>query len=92
MEETKFKASSLCPLISYSMAPGYSTELLHLYMAQGLTPAYAEGDWDEDISLVEMTIEEAVAAVLTGRIMDSKSISAILLAERIVRGGLSVPK
>jgi ADP-ribose pyrophosphatase len=65
-------------------APGFCTELMHLYLATDLTDAPSLADPDEELEPSWMTIAEAVAAVDDGRIADAKSMAGIgWLARRI---------
>ena len=65
-------------------APGFCTELMHLYLATDLTDAPSVADEDEVLEAGWMTLAEAEAAVEDGRIMDAKTIAAIgWLARRL---------
>ncbi|MCA9826639.1 MAG: NUDIX hydrolase [Dehalococcoidia bacterium] len=66
------------PLGEFYVAPGYVSEYIHLYLCTGLTEAEEDGDEDEDIEVVAMTGEEALAAIESGDIRDAKSIIGIL--------------
>ncbi|HXH21135.1 MAG TPA: NUDIX hydrolase [Dehalococcoidia bacterium] len=79
-EETGFEAGSLEMLGSFFTAPGFCTEYMHAYAATGLTPARdAHADDDEDIQVEPLTIEEALARIDEGAIVDAKSIAALFL-------------
>jgi 8-oxo-dGTP pyrophosphatase MutT (NUDIX family) len=66
-------------------APGFCTELMHVYLATGLTDApSADPDADEQLELSWMTLPEALAAIDDGRIVDAKSMAAVgWLARRL---------
>jgi len=87
-EETGFRAARWRKLAEFWTAPGFATELMHLYLAEDLSPAH-EGrlgpDEDEHLELHRLTLDEAVAAVLDGTIADAKSILAVLWLERLRR-------
>lgn len=57
-----------------------------LYLAQGLSFGQAETEGTEVIRHVVMSLDEAVEAVLEGRITHAPSCLAILRAERLLRG------
>ena len=76
-EETGFTASSLRKLAGFYLAPGWATEFMHGYLAEGLSPQHADGDDDEDIEVVSLTPEESLAAIRSGEIADCKSIALI---------------
>jgi ADP-ribose pyrophosphatase len=64
------------------LAPGYSTEYLHFFLASELTPAPLAPDEDEDLKPHSMTIDEVLAAIDEGRIQDGKTLAGILLWQR----------
>jgi ADP-ribose pyrophosphatase len=67
-------------------APGFCTELMHVYLATDLTdaPSLAEADPDEQLEPSWKTLPEALAAIDDGRIVDAKSMAAIgWLARRL---------
>lgn len=78
-EETGFAASAWKPVGGFFSAPGFCTEYLHAFIATDLTPESAEGDEDEEIEVVPLSLEESLARVDTGEIEDSKSIAGLLL-------------
>lgn len=86
-EETGYQAANLRYLFSAYVAPGYSTELIHAYLATGLTPSQAHTDADENVELVPLPLAEVERRVLVGELQDSKSISALLVAARLTLPG-----
>lgn len=60
---------------------GYSDEVIHLFLAEGLTEVEAGSDDDEFVEPVRMPLTEAVRMARSGEILDGKSCVAILLAE-----------
>lgn len=87
-EEVGVTAGRMVHLFSSYLAPGYSSELLHTYLALELGPACARPDADEAIAVVRMPLAGATSAVLDGTIQDAKTVCGLLLAERCVREGL----
>ncbi|MBU6428576.1 MAG: NUDIX hydrolase, partial [Cyanobacteria bacterium REEB65] len=65
----------------FFVAPGYSTELVRLYEAHGLSPG-SPGSLpaDEFIESTEVPLAEALAMVRDGRIADAKTIIGLLIA------------
>ena len=63
-------------------APGFCTELMHLFLGTDLFPESAEGDEDEDLEVSWITLPAALASVDTGEITDAKSILAVLWLAR----------
>jgi ADP-ribose pyrophosphatase len=79
-EEIGMAAAHLELLGEFYLAPGYSAELMKVYLATGLTPASLPQDFDEDIHVERVPFDEAVHMALHGGFRDSKSIAGILLA------------
>jgi ADP-ribose pyrophosphatase len=89
-EETGYRAGSLRLLTSFWTAPGFATELMHLYLATDLRPAddaRLGPDEDERLELEHVPLGDAIAAVERGEIADAKSILALLWLDRLRRGG-----
>ena len=89
-EETGYRAGSLRLLASFWTAPGFATELMHLYLATDLRPAddaRLSPDEDERLELERVPLGDAIAAVERGEIADAKSILALLWLDRLRRGG-----
>jgi ADP-ribose pyrophosphatase len=85
-EETGYRAATWQRLASFWTAPGFATELMHLYLATGLTRADADrrlADDDEHLELVRMPLADAVGLVETGEIADAKSIAGLLWLARV---------
>jgi ADP-ribose pyrophosphatase len=80
MEEIGYFPNKVTKMFYSYLAPGYSTEKLHTYLAEDLTPAVEEQDDDEFIEVITVTLDEAVEMIRTGDIADAKSICGILLA------------
>ncbi len=77
-EETGYIAQQLTHLTDFYVAPGYSTELIHLFVATGLQPAKGEQDEDELVEVVTLPLSEAVAAIERGEVQDAKTIVGLL--------------
>ena len=83
-EEVGVAAATWVTGPSFYTAPGFCTELMHLFLATDLSPESADGDEDEELEASWMTLEEALAAIDDGRIIDGKSLAAIYwLARRL---------
>ena len=65
----------------FYLAPGYSTEYMHVYLATDLYPAPLEADADEFLTVEYLPITEAMAMARKGDLPDSKSLAALLLAQ-----------
>jgi ADP-ribose pyrophosphatase len=81
-EEIRKKPEFLIPLFTAYLAPGYSTELMYGYLALGLSDIDGELDADEFVETVPMSLDDALAAIASGEIQDSKTICGLTLAAR----------
>jgi ADP-ribose pyrophosphatase len=91
-EETGSRASSWRYLGSFYTAPGFTSELMHLYVATGLTSSHEDGlrpDEDEHLELQAIPFVEALAMAMRGDIHDAKSMVGILVAARLRESGAS---
>jgi ADP-ribose pyrophosphatase len=69
----------LKPLTKWYLAPGYSTELMHVFVATNLRKiARGPLDDDENIRIRKMKLSAAVRKCLSGEIQDSKTVAALL--------------
>jgi len=89
-EETGRRAGKMERLGGFYSAPGIVTEYLTLFLATDLRPAHDDRlapDEDEQFDLVELTLDDGVAAVEAGVIEDAKSVAGILWLDRRRREG-----
>jgi ADP-ribose pyrophosphatase len=95
-EETGLRAGTWQKLGEFYSAPGFTDELMHLYLATDLAPASADGrvgpDEDERLILEWRPWQDAVAAVERGEIRDAKSIVGLFWLERRRRGRDAMPR
>jgi len=80
-EETGMAAEKLQEIGSFYLAPGYSTELMHVFLATGLSHNPLEPDADEYLSVEKMPVAEALRFAESGQMQDAKSLAALLLAK-----------
>ncbi len=78
-EETGYSASSLVPLGRCFASPGTSTEVMHLFAASGLTFHGQDLDQGEEITAVELSLEELRGMAAKGEIEDAKTLCALAL-------------
>ena len=87
-EETGVRAGSWRKLGAFYSAPGFTDELMHLYLATDLTSAAEDGrlgpDEDERLILEWRPWTEAVAAAERGEIRDAKSIVGLFWLARVM--------
>ena len=88
-EETGYRADGWEKLGAFWTAPGFASELMHLYLATGLVAAghgRLTPDADEALELIRLPLADALAAVDRGDLHDAKTLIGILLVGRR-RGG-----
>ena len=88
-EETGYRADRWEKLGAFWTAPGFASELMHLYLATGLVAAghgRLTPDADEALELVRLPLANALAAVDRGDVHDAKTLIGILVVGR-TRGG-----
>jgi 8-oxo-dGTP pyrophosphatase MutT (NUDIX family) len=85
-EEADVAASSWAPLLDLVMTPGYSSERIQVFVATDVT-AVAHADRtkreaeEADMAQWWVPFDDAVDAVLSGRITDAKTVAAILAVQ-----------
>jgi 8-oxo-dGDP phosphatase len=93
LEETGFEAARWTHLGSTWSSPGVTGELIHLYLAEGLSPADRGGFEPEheeaDMRLYWMPLADLEAGILAGSVADAPVVNAVLLAR--ARGLLPDP-
>ncbi len=80
-EETGMAAGSILKIGEFLMAPGYSTERMHVYLAKDLTPGPLQQDEDEFLSVEQIPASQAYEIAYQGGIQDSKTLAALFLAQ-----------
>ena len=84
-EETGKRPGKLIPLTRIYTTPGFTDEVIHLFMATELSDGAAALDSDEFVEVVAVPFSTAVEWVRSGRIVDAKSIATILYAAHFTR-------
>jgi ADP-ribose pyrophosphatase len=88
MEETGWRATQWERLGQFYAAPGFISEQMTVYLAQGLTQHQASPEPDEMVTPVYLTLSQAFARIRRGTICDAKTIIGILFAAaRLQRRG-----
>jgi ADP-ribose pyrophosphatase len=86
-EEAGYSAERWDPLGTMLPCPGYSDEVIHLFLARELTPLVERpaGDDDEDLEVLTMTPAELDAALASGdEYLDGKSLAAWFRARQLL--------
>ena len=78
-EETGYKAKKMTHFLTYYPSVGYNTEAIHCFVATGLTKVGdLKLDYDEVMSVVKMDFTRLLSMIKAGKIIDSKTICAVL--------------
>lgn len=79
-EETGIVASEWNSLGTIATSPGFCNEVIHLYVAKGLSKGEIHWDEDEYVEVERYTFDELLQHIQEETIKDSKTLSALLLA------------
>ena len=78
-EETGYLPRKLVKLGGYYLAPGYSTEFMHLYLATELVTSRLTAEDTEGINVVKKTVPQIRKMLAAGKISDGKSIAGLYM-------------
>jgi ADP-ribose pyrophosphatase len=78
-EETGLRASRIDPLGAAPLTPGYSTEVMHFFLATGLTDGPTDRDVDERMD-VDRFDRAGIAALVRDGEVDVKTLAGLALA------------
>ena len=85
-EETGYRAKKWKPLVEYYASPGFVSESMKVFLAEGLTAGDTNMDDDEQISFRLVKLSEILKMIEKGAILDGKTLSAVLLYARKLAG------
>jgi len=81
-EEAGVRSGRLTPLTAFTTSKSVLDETAHLFLAHDLTVAAATPDATEDLRVSTIPFADALEMVISGRIVDSMTIIAVLWAAR----------
>jgi ADP-ribose pyrophosphatase len=84
IEEAGVEAGQIDRLGSILTTPGFTDEVIHLFLARDLAPAPQKLEADEVLTVERVPLARALAMCADGAIRDAKSICALFLAERFL--------
>lgn len=79
-EETGCSAERVEHLYTFFTTPGFTDEVIHAYMATGLTRGEMTHEKDEFMTLETVTLSHALELIKAGELKDAKTALAILYA------------
>ena len=85
-EETGYEGK-LIRLGGFYASAGYCSEYLNIYLARDLRWNPLPQDDDEFLANISMPVEEAFAMAENGELEDSKTIAALIMAQKYIRKG-----
>lgn len=85
-EETGHRAGQVTRLTRIHSTPGFTDEVIHLYVAEGLRPGQSRLDQDEFVEVHRMRFSEALGMARSGAITDAKTIATLLWAAAFLVG------
>jgi len=80
-EEIGMEAKSILRLGAFYLAPGYCTELMEAYLVSNLVANPLPPDDDEYLEVIKIPVKTVYQIAAEGKITDSKSLAALLLAK-----------
>ncbi|WP_406699696.1 NUDIX hydrolase [Singulisphaera sp. Ch08] len=86
-EETGYRAGKITRIADWFVSPGVMTERMYLYLCEDLVPGPTQHQPDERLEPVVVAWSEALEMVRDGRIVDAKSMLAILFYTQLNQRG-----
>ena len=86
-EETGYSATTLIPMTTFFTTPGFTDEKIHLFAATGLSEGESRRESDEILDLAPVPLSRALEMIETGKMVDGKSMIAILFAAQFKPAG-----
>lgn len=86
-EEIGYRAGRMEMLSAFYSTPGFCQEKLFVYLATDLQATQQSLDHDEEVRIVRLPLDEALALTHSGGIEDSKTIIALLLVQQRIEKG-----
>src|SRR5215471_2779799 len=82
LEETGFTARKWQHAIDFYASPGFLDEVMHVFLARGLTRGKARPEDDERIIVRFFSLKQAIKMSLSGKIIDGKTLGAIFWMDK----------
>ncbi|MBS7631177.1 NUDIX hydrolase [Candidatus Bathyarchaeota archaeon] len=82
-EETGYEAERMEELTRFYTAPGYSSELIYLFMAEGLKPCPRSLEEDEEIRVEAFELDQVLEMISRHIIEDGKTICGVLYLDYV---------
>ncbi|MBU4609001.1 NUDIX hydrolase [Achromobacter sp. GG226] len=86
LEETGYEAREWAYAGRMHLAIGYSTEIIHMYFARGLTKGERRLDAGEFLDVHVESVDALLAGCRDGRVTDAKTLTCALWLQNVARG------
>jgi ADP-ribose pyrophosphatase len=83
-EETGYTCRTISKVLECFVAPGYSTEKIHIYLAKDLTKTRTRTEEDENINVEYFPFETALNKIRSGEIQDAKTIAGLQVVSELL--------
>ena len=83
-EEVGVTCGKLTYLDCLYLSPGFSTEVLHMYLAQDLKQGACHPDDDEFLDVARVPFSRLVEQVMAGEIVDAKTVALVLKVKQLL--------
>ncbi len=84
IEETGFTASKWQRALFFYVSPGFLDETMTIFLARGLKKGKAQPEEDERIAVRFFPLNQALSMVMTGKIIDAKTVASLLWLEKAI--------
>ena len=84
-EETGLRAEGMVRLTQFFTTPGFTNEVIHLFLATGLSDGQESRDDDEYIEVVRFRLSKVLRMIHAGEIVDGKTIVGLLFVDQFFR-------
>jgi len=64
-------------LCGFYAAPGYCTELMHIYLATDLVPGRLHAEDTDEITLEKVPVKNVPALLRSGKLIDAKTVAGL---------------
>ncbi|MGA2260555.1 MAG: NUDIX hydrolase [Acidobacteriota bacterium] len=83
-EETGYRAEVTHYEFSFHTSPGFCNEIIHLFLASGLTQFKQRLEDGEHITVERYTLDDCLQMIESGEIADAKTIMGLLWYQRVL--------
>lgn len=83
-EETGYSAENMKLIHKFYTSAGFSNQKIYIFLATGLTAGDNNFDYDEDLEVHEIDLEEAYNMISRNEIEDAKTSIGLLLSKELI--------